>query len=231
MLFRLSRWSCAAAFVAIGGIATSIFSEATVAPTDPEHDLGQIGPVWPIDEPDLLSELLAKARHKQEDGEAAALAHRLNERAETYAAAPPSLHLPRAAHDGARTFDPTITMPEDIRDAQGRVLIAVGTRVNPLKTFAFDETLLFVDGADPDQVAWLRHRLAREPAVFDKVVLTGGSPTTLSQQLGRQVFFDQERQLIGKFGIDAVPATVAADPAAPRERLLVRQYDPKEPLP
>jgi conjugal transfer pilus assembly protein TraW len=202
-------------------------------PPDPtgSRNFTQVGPVWPITEADLLDALLAKARHKQEDGEAAALEKELHQRAEAYAAEPPSLGLPRATHGLARAFDPSVTMPEDIHDAQGRVLIAAGTRVNPLKTLAFDETLLFIDGADPDQLTWLRQRLAREPALLDKVVLTGGSPAILSQQLGRQVFFDQDRQLTGKFGIDAVPATVAADPATPRERLLIREYDPKEKAP
>jgi hypothetical protein len=45
------------------------------------------------------------------------------------------------------------------------------------------------------------------------------------------VYFDQNGALVKKFGIGAVPATVLADPQAPRRRLLVQEFDPREKQP
>lgn len=174
--------------------------------------------------------MLAKVRQKQANGEAAQLENQLHERADAYVDRPPSLHLPRVTHDSTRAFNPTLVLPYDIVDGKGQVLFAKGTHVNPLEHRSLDETLLFVDGDDPAQVDWLQRRLAADPlpALHDKVVLTGGSPGQLAKQLKQTLFFDQDGRLIAKFAIDAVPAAVEADPDAPRERLLIRSFDPLE---
>lgn len=218
-------------------IATAGACAQTAEAPSPEgaEVLGKIGPTWPIAEHDLLDLMLAKARHKQDDGEAAQLEEQLHTRTKNYIEHPPSLHLARATHDSSRFFDPTLVLPVDIRDAKGRVLWAKGTRVNPLEHHSFDETLLFVDGDDSEQVAWLRRRLTADPlpALHDKVVLTGGSPAHIAEQLHltQPLYFDQDGRLVAKFAIDAVPASVAADPDAPRERLLIRTFDPLETSP
>jgi conjugal transfer pilus assembly protein TraW len=215
-------------------IATAGVSAQTAEapPPDGAQMLGKIGPTWPIAEHDLLDVMLAKARHKQEDGEAAQLEEQLHTRTRNYIEHPPSLHLARATHDSSRPFDPTLVLPVDIRDAKGHVLWAKGTRVNPLEHHSFDEALLFVDGDDQAQVSWLQRRLASDtlPALHDKVVLTGGSPTNLAEQLhlSQPLYFDQDGRLVAKFAIDAVPASVASDPEAPRQQLLIRTYDPLE---
>ena len=223
--------SVTVALTAVPVLATPDSSTAP-AMTGVSDDLGKIGPTWPIVEHDLLDLMLAKARQKQADGEAGKLDDQLHARANAYIDHPPSLHLPRATTGSVRAFDPTLVLPYDIKDAKGTVLWPRGTRVNPLEHRSFDETLLFVDGDDAAQVEWLKRRFDQDRghALHDKVVLTGGSPTTLAQQLKSTTpfYFDQDGKLVGKFAIDAVPASVAADPDAPRERLLIRTYDPME---
>lgn len=216
------------------GFAASVVLTVAFGADQPAHfsdDLGTVGPQWPIQETDMLDAILARAREKQNNGEAQKLEQHMRAQAQGYAAAPPSLKLPRAEQDRRTAFDPSVYVPSDIKDASGRVMIPAGTSVNPLQHFAFDETLFFVDANDPDQVAWLKQRLGGQPNPAQRVILTGGSPTQLADQLKQAVYFDQNGALVKKFGIGAVPATVLADPQAPRERLLVQEYDPREKQP
>jgi conjugal transfer pilus assembly protein TraW len=219
----------AASLLAMSAMADAQPSVPAV-PAESSDDLGTIGPTWPIAEHDLLDLMLDKVRQKQNDGEVGQLEEQLHDRSRDYVAHPPSLHLARATQDSARRFDPTLVLPYDIHDAKGHVLWPKGTRVNPLEHRSFDETLVFIDGDDSVQVAWLRHHFEqdRHHAMHDKVVLTGGSPATLAQQLnsGTTFYSDQDGRLVAKFGIEAVPATVGADPDAPRRQLLIRTYDP-----
>lgn len=224
---------CTHSLFGVAFVASLVLTMAFGAepPAHISDDLGTVGPQWPIQETDMLDAILARAREKQNNGEAAKLEQHMREQAQGYATAPPSLNLPRAAQDRRTAFDPSVYVPSDIKDASGRVMIAAGTSVNPLQHFAFDETLLFVDANDPDQVVWLKQRLGGRPDPAQRVILTGGSPTSLAEQLKQQVYFDQNGALAKKFGIGAVPATVLADPQAPRQRLLVQEYDPREKQP
>lgn len=216
------------------GLAASVVLTVAFGADPPAHlsdDLGTVGPQWPIQETDMLDAILARAREKQNSGEAQKLEQHMREQAQGYATAPPSLNLPRAEQDRRTAFDPSVYVPSDIKDATGRVMIPAGTSVNPLQHFAFDETLFFVDANDPDQVAWLKQRLGSQPNPAQRVILTGGSPTQLAEQLKQAVYFDQNGALVKKFRIGAVPATVLADPQAPHQRLLVQEFDPREKQP
>lgn len=222
------------AFIYVRAFASALVLNVAFAADPPAHqsdDLGTVGPQWPIQETDMLDAILARAREKQNNGEAQKLEQHMQEQAQGYATAPTSLNLPRAAQDRSVAFDPSVYVPSDIKDATGRVMIPAGTTVNPLEHFAFDETLLFVDAGDPDQVAWLKQRLGGALNPAQRIILTGGSPTALAEQLKQLVFFDQNGALVKKFGIGAVPAMVLADPSAPRKQLLVQEYDPREKQP
>lgn len=213
-----------AAFVASVVLTVAFGAEP---PAHQSDDLGTVGPQFPIRETDMLDAILTRAREKQNNGEARKLEQHMREQAQGYATAPPSLNLPRAEQDRRTAFDPSVYVPSDIKDANGRVMIPAGTSVNPLQRFAFDETLFFVDANDPDQVAWLKQRLGGQINPAQRVILTGGSPTQLAEQLKQAVYFDQNGALVKKFGIGAVPATVLADPQAPRQRLLVQEFNPR----
>lgn len=213
------------------GVMLLSLAAATQTPTGnasaTTDNLGVIGPTWPIKERDLLEAIHAKLRDKQDSGAVDPLATRLRRQALTYAATPPSLHLPRAKQSRMAHIDPSIVVPYDIRDAHGHRLYRTGTTVNPLERYPLDQTLLFIDGDDPDQRTWLDAQLTDDDAQL-KVILTGGSPGVLSKSLQRPVYFDQDALLVHRFGIEAVPASVQADPRAPHQRLLVQEHDPKE---
>lgn len=173
------------------------------------EDLGQVGRSWPVAERDMAEELIARLRAKESRGELAKLHDGMRERAKDYARAPRSLGLPRAVKSRSFLFDPSITVPYDLQDAEGRVFQKAGTRVNPLEHMTLTKRIAFVDAADPVQLDWLRKQLAAPGAV--KLVLTGGSPETISKQLHRPAWFDQDGSLVNTFGIRAVPAVVSQD--------------------
>lgn len=86
-----------------------------------------------------------------------------------------------------------------------RLVVARGTRVNPLDTVPLRQRLVFIDGDDQDQVAWA---MARTTALDAKVILVGGSPFALMKAEQRRFYFDQSGTLTTKLGIHAVPAVV-----------------------
>jgi len=173
------------------------------------EDLGQVGRSWPVAERDMAEELIARLRAKESRGELAKLHEGMRERAKDYARAPRSLGLPRVVKSRSFLFDPSITVPYDLQDAEGRVFQKAGTRVNPLEHMTLTKRIAFVDAADPVQLDWLRKQLAAPGAV--KLVLTGGSPETISKQLHRAAWFDQDGSLVNIFGIRAVPAVISQD--------------------
>ena len=125
---------------------------------------------------------------------------------------------------GAGVSRSTITAPRDIADDKGRVIIAAGTRVNPLDTVSMRAPLVFLDGDDPAQLAWASARYGKTNA---KLILVRGAPLALMKARQRRFYFDQGGTLVKHFGIRAVPAVVEQQgrvlrisevPIKPRER-------------
>ena len=113
-----------------------------------------------------------------------------------------------ATRERSRLFDPAITVERDIRTADGTLIAAAGTRVNPLERTALARDLLFVDGRREAEIAWA---LAQEdesgrPA---KIVLLAGRPLELARRHRRPFFFDQGGRLAARFGLRFTPSRVA----------------------
>ena len=120
------------------------------------RDYGQQGAVWPVVEPDLLAQIHARLAHLEKTGETARLNEELKRRTIARVNRPePVAGLGAAAAMRSWRFDPTITVERDIADDKGRVIIAAGTRVNPLDTVPLRAPLVFIDGDDPVQLCLL----------------------------------------------------------------------------
>ena len=170
------------------------------------RDYGQQGAVWPIVEPDLLAQIHARLTHLEKTGETARLNEELKRRTIARANRPePVAGIGSAAATRSWRFDPTITVERDIADDKGRVIIAAGTRVNPLDTVPLRTPLVFLDGDDPAQLAWAVRRFSPTRA---KLILVSGAPLELMKARQRRFYFDQGGSLVKHFGIRAVPATV-----------------------
>ena len=172
------------------------------------RDYGQQGTVWAIAEPDLLAQIHARLMSLEKSGETAKLNEELKRRTIARVNRPePVAGLVAASATRRWRFDPTVTLERDIADDKGRVVIAAGTRVNPLDTVRLREPLVFLDGDDEAQLAWASRRFGSKA----KLILVRGAPLELMKARQRRLYFDQGGHLVKRFGIRAVPATVEQD--------------------
>lgn len=174
------------------------------------RDLGNFGEVFPIAEPDLLALIKAKISAMIADGGMERLTAEMQGKAQTYANRPKGLALPRATENRSFSLDLSIRVDHDLADQNGVVFAAAGTVVNPLAWSGFDKTILFIDGDDPDQVAWA---VSQGNELDSLIVLTQGAPLDLSKTWGRRFWFDQSGILANRFQIARLPSRVTrADP-------------------
>ncbi len=171
-------------------------------------DLGVRGATWAIAEPDLLEQIEARLIDMERSGELARLEQEARADARRKLEEPDPLPgIAPAKEERTRLFDPAITVAKDIRTADGALIAAAGTRVNPLERMTLSRGLLFVDGRREAEIAWA---LAHEdqngrPA---KIVLLAGRPLDLMRRHGRPFFFDQGGRLAERFQITATPSLV-----------------------
>lgn len=176
------------------------------AATAQARDYGQAGATFPIVEPDLLAQIKAKLTHLEQSGATARLDAELKRRTIARVNRPsPVEGLQRASAERRWTFDPTITLDADIADDKGRIILARGTRVNPLDTVPLRQKLVFLDANDPAQLDWALGAFRAHEA---KLILVAGAPLELMKAKQRRFYFDQGGKLVAHFGIRAVPAIV-----------------------
>lgn len=175
------------------------------------QDLGVIGPVYPIAEPSLLEVILAKLREADANGVMARLQR------DTQASVKRGIEQPAPVTGITKTtkarsfyYDPSIVVPYAITDAEGKLIVAPGTRVNPLDTVSLSKRLLFIDARDAAQIGRARAILDEHGGKV-KVILTGGSYLELMRHWKRPVFYDQQGQLTDQLGIRHVPALVTQE--------------------
>ena len=138
------------------------------------RDYGQHGAVWGIAEPDLLEQIRSRLTRLEASGETARLNAALQRRTEAKVQRPdPVPGLAAASATRTWAFDPTITVSADIRDARGTVIIARGTRVNPLDTVPLRSPLVFLDGDDAAALDWAATTFGKRRP---KVILVSGAP-------------------------------------------------------
>jgi conjugal transfer pilus assembly protein TraW len=173
--------------------------------------LGVIGPVYEIAEPNLLEVILAKLRHAESAGVLARLQQDAQRNARRAIEEPePVPSVTRTTRARSFFHDPSIVVPHAITDADGKVIVAPGTRVNPLDTVSLSKSLLFFDARDPNQVKRARGLLDQQQGRV-KLILTGGSYLELMRRWQVPVFYDQNGALVAKLGIRQVPAMVSQD--------------------
>jgi conjugal transfer pilus assembly protein TraW len=101
----------------------------------------------------------------------------------------------------------TYTLEFDVPDGRGGLLYPRGYRFNPLDYVPFNQTLVIIDGDDPEQLDWLKKSaLLSEPDSL--ILLTQGAFSTIGEQLGRAVFY-ADRRILKRFNLAAVPSVVS----------------------
>ena len=189
-------------------LAAALLFAAALPGAVSAKDLGVRGATWPVAEPDLLAQIEARLVEMERSGELARLEDEARANARRRLEEPdPAPGIAPAREECSRLFDPAITVARDIRTADGVLIAAAGTRVNPLERVALARDLLFVDGRREAEIAWA---LAREeesgrPA---KIVLLAGRPLDLMRRHRRPFFFDQGGRLAARFGLRFTPSLV-----------------------
>lgn len=160
-------------------------------------DLGTVGEVYPVVEPDIRRELRQQAARSWE-----AKRQAYREKLRTYQ--PFDLHpLPKATRNRSYAVDMRSTLNEDLTDQDGRVLYPKGYTFNPLDFVPLSIGLVVIDASDPAQVEWFKaspyshnHRV--------KLLLSGGSAQALIEELHRAVFY-LNRDLAQRLQLSGVP--------------------------
>ena len=196
-LFALAQLALAAALA---------FPAATAA-----DDLGTVGPVYPVEEPDMLQVIEAKLHEKERTGELARLQREAAARAEASLRQPrPVEGLARATERKVRYIDPGVTFPAAILAPDRSTVVPAGTSVNPLDYLSLSSWLLFFDARDPDQTRYAATLLSRYQSGV-KPILVGGSFVTVARAWKRRVYYDQGGALVRRLGIRHVPALVSQE--------------------
>jgi len=171
-------------------------------------DLGTIGNVYPILEPDLLQVIENQLLLMQKSGELDQLTQTFNQTIQQKMDRPTPVEGLRRTHElHTWLFDPSIKIPYDLKDRNGNVLLSAGSTINPLNTIRLSEALLFYNADDPDQVSWAIKR-DQDLKGNDKLILVGGSIFDQIKRFHRPVYFDQNGKLIAHFQIKQIPAIV-----------------------
>ncbi len=174
-------------------------------------DMGRVGPVWPVAEPDLLALIQARLEEKRSSGELARIQAEFAARSRRAIESPaPVEGLVRTRKPRSFLFDPTVTSSEAVRDHEGRVLVAAGTRVNPLDYVGLSQPLVFFDARDREQTKTALALRQRHQGRA-RLILTGGSFIDFMKRHDLRVYYDQQGLLVYRLGIRQVPAVVTQE--------------------
>ena len=165
-------------------------------------DLGVWGEVWPIEEPDLLTQVETALKDLEQTGELARMNEEARSRARERLEAPaPVPGIVPATEPRTWLYDPAIVVQDDIVGPGGVLIAAAGTRIEPLAHRPMTQTLLFIDGTRAVEVVWALAQVAPT-----RIILFSGRPFDLARAHARVFYFDQGGTLAERFGIRATPA-------------------------
>jgi len=168
------------------------------------RDFGTFGPTWSIAEPDPLAAIKARLEAARQNGKLDAMNQRFVESAQASVRRPHAVAgITPASSDRRWSFDPSVTLSQDIRDARGHLIATQGQRFNPLTHLNLAHSFAFIDGDSAVEREWAMHQGAPDKLW---IVLVKGSPTDLMKATQRRFYFDQMGSLTGKFGIAHTPA-------------------------
>ncbi len=181
-------------------------------------DLGPFGPVFSVEEENMITALKRKLQLYEDDGKLDALKEQWKQKIKENFKRPTAVTgitptmIERSFH-----HDPTLVIDHDIKTPKGDYLSRKGDKLNPLLVIKPEKGFLFINGDDADQINFSKQHLETVD-----VVLVAGSPLDVESQLNVPVFFDQGGFLTTHYGIQQVPAFLSVD----HNLLLIREVKP-----
>jgi len=181
-------------------------------------DMGTFGPVFSVEEENMILALKRKLQLLEEAGKLKELKEQWRQKIQENFKRPKSVDGIISTVE-ARSFhhDPTLVIEHDIQTPKGDYLARKGDRLNPILVMKPEKGFLFINGEDTEQIDFAKQHFEH----FD-VVLVAGSPLDAEQQLKVPVFFDQGGYLTTHYGIKQVPALLSVD----HNLLLIREVKP-----
>ena len=118
-------------------------------------DYGVFGALFPVEEPSVLDTIMNRLTEMEGNGELAQMKQDMQDKARARVNRPiPVTGMRPAEIYRSYSADLSIVLDKDLSDHRGVVFARAGTRVNPLEHSRFNQRLVFIDGDDPDQVAF-----------------------------------------------------------------------------
>jgi conjugal transfer pilus assembly protein TraW len=170
-----ARWLTGA--ILIGSAITSAHAES----------LGTYGASYRIKERDAIAVMKEAVKRKLANGGEQQMIKGAQDR---YIASLNDVDTPKgitlAKTSNTRFVDLTETVKENYTDGQGRLIVAAGTRINPLQIMPLTYKLFFIDAKDERQLQLVKTRAS----TTDKIILLGGSVFKAGEFLKRRVYLD-----------------------------------------
>ena len=182
----------------------------SIAGTTFAKDLGSLGHTFSVQERSLL-ELIYERIHQYQAGvEPHLFEQSIQKRVAAHIVRPAPLGLLTAEKTRHFYYDPSITLPSDLRTPDGRLIARQGTTINALETLpTYQPVWVFVNFDDPRQRAFAVMHLKQYPEAH--WILTGGSILKAEQRLQVPIYFDQLGRLTSQLHIQHVPAVVVRE--------------------
>jgi len=167
------------------------------------RDLGRVGAVYPIAEPDSFAEI--RERAARVDWKKVFDREKLSRKVRNFR--PKDLkRLPAARRDRTFLSDLSYTLDVDIPDGKGGILYPKGYTFNPLDYLSFRRTIVVINGKDRRQVEWFR-KSPWNKDINVMLLLTDGGYFELGKRLRRPVFY-ASALIADRLGLKAVPSVV-----------------------
>jgi conjugal transfer pilus assembly protein TraW len=177
-------------------------------------DFGTHGVIYVIEEQEPIALIQQKLKAMEDSGELERRNRELQKKTRAAVERPtPVKGVTKATKDRIFYYDPTYVAPNDLYDHQGCLFAKKGMTINPMKTVNLFQKLIFFDGDDDEQLAWVKEQLSvqKQDNEAIRLILTKGTPLKLAEKLGIPVYFDQSGLLTKKLGIKRVPALVSQE--------------------
>ncbi|MEM2160759.1 MAG: type-F conjugative transfer system protein TraW [Candidatus Nitrosotenuis sp.] len=168
-------------------------------------NLGAMGVVYPVEEQDLLNAIQTEATINNKEFQ-----KQWNIQIQQAMDRPQPVGLSKTQKSRVWFFDPSVTLPFDLHDQTGNTIISANQVINPLSSYALNETLIFYNADDADQVKWTQEIIHDLKSNY-KLILVGGSVIQQTQLLHKPVYFDQQGRLSERFQLQHVPAIITQD--------------------
>lgn len=182
-----------------------------ISPVIHAKNLGVVGQFYPIQEEDFLQFILCRLQNMQQNGEWKKLQNQFSDNVKKHADRPlPIVHISKTLSPKTWNYNPSITVPYDLQDKEGRIFARAGTTINPLKFISIHKPMLFFNGDDPEQVVWAI-KLNKSLNGQTKLVLVNGSIIDHEKNFHQPIYFDQAGRLTTRFHIQHVPAVAAQE--------------------